>query len=241
MNGANLSLPEPIELVAIDPARNIRRRYSITAMPRSFRHDRCGNPLGPDRRTRPSPAARLRRSRGGRPPHCRDPAAARHGRNPDRGTLRAGAYRGLSRHRQAGCLKKPAGATASMLPAQAAHPLLDDSPGDHRPTVALRILAGNGSAGQDVGGPLHVWRSPVSATAAMVMARSRRNGRSGKASRQIFSAIDASSCDVGGRASRMHAIKARGNRRSIVSLRSRYGSLIARAQPRSTGTGRSGP
>ena len=31
MNGANLSLPEPIELVAIDPARNIRRRYSITA------------------------------------------------------------------------------------------------------------------------------------------------------------------------------------------------------------------
>ena len=31
MNGANLSLPEPIELVALDPARNIRRRYSITA------------------------------------------------------------------------------------------------------------------------------------------------------------------------------------------------------------------
>ena len=31
MSGANLSLPEPIELVALDPARNIRRRYSITA------------------------------------------------------------------------------------------------------------------------------------------------------------------------------------------------------------------
>ncbi|QCI96240.1 hypothetical protein FA702_21420 (plasmid) [Novosphingobium sp. EMRT-2] len=144
--------------------------------------------------------------------------------------LRAGAYRGLSRHRHVGCLEL-AGATASMLPAQAAHPLLDDSPDDHRPTVALRILAENGSAGQDAGGPLHVGRSPVSATAAMVMARSRRNGRSGKASRQIFSAIDASSCGVGGRASRMHAIKARGNRRSIVSLRLRYGSPIARMQP----------
>ena len=31
MSGANLSLPEPIELVALDPARNIRRRHSITA------------------------------------------------------------------------------------------------------------------------------------------------------------------------------------------------------------------
>lgn len=31
MSGANLSLPDPIELVALDPARNIRRRYSITA------------------------------------------------------------------------------------------------------------------------------------------------------------------------------------------------------------------
>src|SRR3546814_10976209 len=31
MFGANLPLPDPIELVALDPARNIRRRYSITA------------------------------------------------------------------------------------------------------------------------------------------------------------------------------------------------------------------
>lgn len=31
MNGANLSLPDPIELVALDPTRNVRRRYSITA------------------------------------------------------------------------------------------------------------------------------------------------------------------------------------------------------------------
>ncbi|WP_336966465.1 WGR domain-containing protein [Sphingobium aquiterrae] len=29
MNGA--SLPDPVELVALDPARNIRRRYSIVA------------------------------------------------------------------------------------------------------------------------------------------------------------------------------------------------------------------
>lgn len=31
MNGANLSLFDPIELVAVDAARNIRRRYSIIA------------------------------------------------------------------------------------------------------------------------------------------------------------------------------------------------------------------
>src|SRR3546814_12842527 len=31
MFGANLPLPDPIELVALDPARNIRRRYSLTA------------------------------------------------------------------------------------------------------------------------------------------------------------------------------------------------------------------
>jgi predicted DNA-binding WGR domain protein len=31
MKGANLSLPDPVELVAFDPARNMRRRYSITA------------------------------------------------------------------------------------------------------------------------------------------------------------------------------------------------------------------
>ncbi len=31
MNGANLSLPDPVELVARDPARNIHRRYSIAA------------------------------------------------------------------------------------------------------------------------------------------------------------------------------------------------------------------
>src|SRR3546814_19685801 len=31
MFGANLPLPDPIELVALDPARNICRRYSITA------------------------------------------------------------------------------------------------------------------------------------------------------------------------------------------------------------------
>ena len=30
MNGANPPLPEPIELVALDPARNIRRRYCVT-------------------------------------------------------------------------------------------------------------------------------------------------------------------------------------------------------------------
>lgn len=29
MNGAGL-LPNPVELIALDPARNIRRRYSIT-------------------------------------------------------------------------------------------------------------------------------------------------------------------------------------------------------------------
>lgn len=29
MNGADL-LPNPVELIALDPARNIRRRYSIT-------------------------------------------------------------------------------------------------------------------------------------------------------------------------------------------------------------------
>ena len=31
MNSAAVSLPDPIELVALDPAKNIRRRYSITA------------------------------------------------------------------------------------------------------------------------------------------------------------------------------------------------------------------
>jgi hypothetical protein len=77
----------------------------------------------------------------------------------------------------------------NMAPALAyvfVHPLPTPAPGDHRPTVALRILAGNGSAGQDAGGPLHVWRSPVSATAAMVMARACRNGRSGKARARFF-------------------------------------------------------
>lgn len=31
MNGAALPLCDPIELVALDPARNVRRGYSITA------------------------------------------------------------------------------------------------------------------------------------------------------------------------------------------------------------------
>lgn len=31
MSSAHLSLPDPIDLVALDPARNIRRRYSIVA------------------------------------------------------------------------------------------------------------------------------------------------------------------------------------------------------------------
>lgn len=31
MNGANFPLPDPIELVALDPARNICRRYAIVA------------------------------------------------------------------------------------------------------------------------------------------------------------------------------------------------------------------
>ncbi|MFD1960734.1 WGR domain-containing protein [Novosphingobium panipatense] len=92
--------------MAIDPARNIRRRYSITASLDLFgmivvetRWGRIGAHGQAQRHAFADRAAADRHIAA---------TLRRHGRNPDRGALRAGAYRGLSRHRHVGCLKKPA-------------------------------------------------------------------------------------------------------------------------------------
>lgn len=73
MNGA--ILPDPIELVALDPARNIWRRYSITASFDLFGMIVVETPLGPDRRLGSGTAACFCRSRGGRSPYRRDLAS----------------------------------------------------------------------------------------------------------------------------------------------------------------------